>query len=249
MQACANELGLEVPGFTRAPAPWKANDLAPGIDLSKDDCKSLVQFVQSLPPPQIRPAETPQHAAEIAAGRKLFDTVGCAACHRPTLGDVAGIYSDLLLHDMGPLVIASGEYTTGSVQSAAETAFGLDLLPVRIRCPMNDSVDRNLPRFGAAPEEWRTPPLWGLRDSAPYMHDGRADTIAAAVALHAGESLASSLAFFRLTSTERLQIELFLQSLDADATIVRWRQLRRMETRVGEGLSEWELFMTRARSP
>jgi hypothetical protein len=30
-----------------------------------------------------------------------FDRIGCAACHRPSLGAITGIYSDLLLHDMG----------------------------------------------------------------------------------------------------------------------------------------------------
>ena len=36
--------------------------------------------------------------------------------------------------------------------------------------------------------EWRTPPLWGFRDSGPYLHDGRAETLDQAVALHGGES-------------------------------------------------------------
>ena len=40
---------------------------------------------------------------------------------------------------------------------------------------------------GAKSEEWRTPPLWGIRDSGPYLHDGRADTLDEAVALHGGQ--------------------------------------------------------------
>ena len=34
-------------------------------------------------------------------GCELFAEVNCVACHTPSLGDVRGIYSDLLLHDMG----------------------------------------------------------------------------------------------------------------------------------------------------
>ena len=30
-------------------------------------------------------------------------------------------------------------------------------------------------------QEWRTPPLWGFRDSAPYLHDGRARNLVEAV--------------------------------------------------------------------
>ena len=37
-------------------------------------------------------------------------------------------------------------------------------------------------RFGPArSSEWRTPPLWGVADSAPYLHDGRAATLEAAI--------------------------------------------------------------------
>ena len=68
-------------------------------------------------------------------------------------------------------------------------------------------------KFGAGPREWRTPPLWGLRDSAPYLHDGRADTISAAIATHDGEGLDAAQKFARLTFAERQQVELFLQSL------------------------------------
>ena len=35
---------------------------------------------------------------------------------------------------------------------------------------------------GASQREWRTPPLWGFRDSGPYLHDGRAQNLDEAVA-------------------------------------------------------------------
>jgi CxxC motif-containing protein (DUF1111 family) len=36
--------------------------------------------------------------------------------------------------------------------------------------------------------QMRTAPLWGLRVSAPYLHDGRAPTIGAAILAHDGEA-------------------------------------------------------------
>jgi uncharacterized integral membrane protein (TIGR00698 family) len=55
--------------------------------------------------------------APLNAGARLFDGVGCAKCHVPTLrglhGDVP-LYSDLLLHDMGPALddkIVQGQAT------------------------------------------------------------------------------------------------------------------------------------------
>jgi CxxC motif-containing protein (DUF1111 family) len=102
LQACSNELGLEVPGFHRAAPPWKKDYKAPGIDMSARQCDQLVQFVASLPRPVRRVPETQQHATEIAAGEKLFTSIDCTSCHRPKLGSVEGIYSDLLLDGGNP---------------------------------------------------------------------------------------------------------------------------------------------------
>jgi CxxC motif-containing protein (DUF1111 family) len=63
--------------------------------------------------------------------------------------------------------------------------------------------------------EWRTPPLWGFRDSAPYLHDGRARTLDQAIAFHGGESAEIAQGFFKLKAKERQQIEAFLKSLTA----------------------------------
>src|SRR5207253_765816 len=96
LTACANELGLEVPGHHQAGDPLGYGDRVPaGLDLSLDDCRALVAYVRELP----APVERPQELAP--AGRIVFDRIGCAGCHRPNLGGVEGIYSDLLLHDMG----------------------------------------------------------------------------------------------------------------------------------------------------
>ena len=50
-------------------------------------------------------AEQVQRSLHVAAGARLFESVGCAKCHvralHGTQGDVT-LYSDLLLHDMGP---------------------------------------------------------------------------------------------------------------------------------------------------
>jgi CxxC motif-containing protein (DUF1111 family) len=40
--------------------------------------------------------------AEAERGAARFEAIGCTGCHAPSLGDTAGAYTDLLLHDMGP---------------------------------------------------------------------------------------------------------------------------------------------------
>jgi CxxC motif-containing protein (DUF1111 family) len=65
----------------------------------------------------------------------------------------------------------------------------------------------------ASQRAFRTAPLWGLSKTAPYMHDGRAFTIEAAIMAHAGEAKASRNAFDGLTSGEREDVLAFLNSL------------------------------------
>ncbi len=74
-------------------------------------------------------------------------------------------------------------------------------------------------RRGATKEEWKTPPLWGFRDSGPYLHDGRAQTLEQAVAMHGGQGAASAQRFFALSPRERLDVEAFLKSLVAPGSI------------------------------
>ncbi|MCU0865341.1 MAG: hypothetical protein MUC36_16280 [Planctomycetes bacterium] len=49
---------------------------------------------------------------------------------------------------------------------------------------------RGMAEPGAGAGMFRTPPLWGIRDTAPYMHDGRAETLTAAILAHDGEAVA-----------------------------------------------------------
>jgi CxxC motif-containing protein (DUF1111 family) len=69
-------------------------------------------FQRFLAPPTPSP-DSPGGATSINNGRSLFTSVGCALCHTPTLttgnstvaalrSKAANLYSDLLLHNMGP---------------------------------------------------------------------------------------------------------------------------------------------------
>ena len=164
------------------------------IQRKKETVEALTHFLASLQ----GEGKTANLPGSVERGRQLFANVGCAVCHRPKLGYVDGIYSDLLLHDMGHELSDSGSYTVLEPESA--------------------SKDKSKQVRAANEREWRTPPLWGLRDSAPYLHDGRAETVADAVALHGGEGLTASRAYKGLSKKEREQIELFLQSLAAPQT-------------------------------
>jgi CxxC motif-containing protein (DUF1111 family) len=218
LNACAVEVGLEVPGHPQAMTPQAPRYKSTGLDLSAEDCASLVAYVRSLPRPAERASENAAEAKFLAAGKTTFARIGCASCHAVRLGEVEGIYSDLLIHEMGDELADSGSYN-GSDDGTDEP-----LVPLAV-------ADNRTPQAPKAPKgarktEWRTPPLWGVRDSGPYLHDGRAQTIEQAVALHGGQGSASAQKFFLLSPHERLQVEAFLKSLVAPTAPDR-RQLAR----------------------
>ena len=64
-------------------------------------------------------------------------------------------------------------------------------------------------------QEWRTPPLWGVGDSGPYLHDGRAKTLKEAILAHAGESIISVEKFAAFPESEQDDLIAFLNTLVA----------------------------------
>jgi hypothetical protein len=179
---------LEVPGHHQAASPLDPDAKAARLDLTQDECDALVAYVRSLPPPGVRDPSGPRGSADIPKGHELFHSTGCADCHMPSLGAIRGIYGDLLLHEMGPKLSDPGDYYDSDE-------------PGSLDAPKNS--------------EWRTPPLWGFRDSGPYLHDGRARTLEEAVALHGGQGADSARRFRALTVVGRSQVEAFLNSLVA----------------------------------
>ncbi len=65
----------------------------------------------------------------------------------------------------------------------------------------------------AGQREFRTPPLWGLSKTAPYFHDGRADTIRQAIEMHDGEALLIRQAFEALNNSNKSKLIKFLETL------------------------------------
>src|SRR5262249_40400618 len=149
-------------------------------------------FIRSLPRPVEAVAGDSQLAEEAKAGKSLFRTVGCTDCHSESLGSVKGLYSDLLLHDMGVDLQSSGGYR-GPEKPAP---------PI----PSDKSEESEEP----SPGEWRTPPLWGVADSAPYLHDGRAPSLEAAIDAHGGEAIAATVQFHGLAPRDQQAIITFL---------------------------------------
>ena len=72
---------------------------------------------------------------------------------------------------------------------------------------------RGMAEPGAGVGLYRTPPLWGVKHTAPYLHDGRAETLEQAILQHAGEAQVSRDGFVALSAADREALVLFLQDL------------------------------------
>ncbi|MCO4746124.1 MAG: hypothetical protein KC912_15110 [Proteobacteria bacterium] len=86
-----------------------------------------------------------------------------------------------------------------------------DLLLHDVGDPNGAFVDQDP---GVLTTEYRTAPLWGVRDTAPYLHDGRAPTLIDAVLSgHFGEASAARSVIEALSESEQHELEAYLESL------------------------------------
>jgi len=157
-------------------------DPLPEPELTDEQTARVNDYVRFLAPPA--PAPLDFHARK---GRRVFEDIGCATCHVPSLRtgehEVRVLskvevfaYTDLLLHDMGP-----------------ELA--------------------DICMADASPSEFRTEPLMGLRHMQRFLHDGRATTVTDAILAHGGEAARSRAAFADLDESERQLLLAFLGTL------------------------------------
>ncbi len=65
----------------------------------------------------------------------------------------------------------------------------------------------------AGQREFRTAPLWGLSQTAPYFHTGAADTIGQAIEMHDGEAADIRNAYLELSDDDRTALLAFLNTL------------------------------------
>jgi CxxC motif-containing protein (DUF1111 family) len=198
--AYLNEMGITSPlqptESTSAGRSVEAFDAVPDPEDDGEDIQIFARFMRATkaPPRDDKLAATP--AAR--AGEELFQHIGCAICHVPTivtaktgtvinggaftvpeaLGDkIIHPFSDFLLHDVG-----TGD---GIVQNGGQGT-------------------RN---------KIRTAPLWGLRTRARFMHDGLSLTPKDAILRHKREAQRVVDQFRALSTTEKDQLLAFLMSL------------------------------------
>ncbi len=172
----------------------------PRVDLDATQVGELEAFVNSLK----RPVSEAARAMTVLVGETVFANIGCAACHQERIARINGIYSDLLLHDMGPELSDPAPAVSPNQRRSFGSGYGGGSISIASTANVSELQ-----------REWRTPPLWGVRDSAPYLHDGRAATLEEAIAWHGGEAEESVEKFNDLLVTDRASLVAFLNTLVA----------------------------------
>jgi len=159
-------------------------------EVSETSLVAIVNFMTALGVPDRRI----NNQTNFDKGANIFKSIGCAACHRPTMttgqsqkfahlsGQTIYPYTDLLLHDMG------------------------------------DALNDRVKEKQAMPEEWRTPPLWGLgivesKAGARFLHDGSAATIDEAIQQHGGEAQQAKSNYLLLTEKQNSDLLEFLRGI------------------------------------
>lgn len=197
----------------------------------------LATYLSMLPTPQIRPPADPEMALAWARGRRDFERIGCDDCHVPfmrlTRTDLTltarggeplsiGLPLDEAALDPRPRYLDFSPGPDGIIEGGAKVFAFTDLRRHDLGPALADPRPERLPDGGApiAGSVWLTRSLWGLADTAPYLHDGRAQTIDAAIDWHGGEAAASREAWRALPEADRAGVRLFLLSLTREPVVL-----------------------------
>src|SRR5262249_49518349 len=131
-------------------------------------------------------------------GRDVFNNIGCALCHTPTMRTAPAMNSAVL--ENRPVNLFS------------------DLLVHHMGAGLADDIIQG----AAGPDEFRTTPLWGVGQRLFFLHDGRTSDLLDAINGHfspaangypASEANAVVGNFQRLSPTDKQAILDFLRSL------------------------------------
>ncbi len=152
----------------------------------------------------------------VGAGRIRFRAIGCTDCHRPAL-----ITDERVLtysFPENPLDATENVfYQSDLSQSAAgfrKAPNGGLIVPLFADLKRHDMGPDLAETFGSELDsEFTTARLWGVADTAPYLHDGRALTLNDAIMMHGGEAQAARDAYAALNDNQKKQVIAFLKSL------------------------------------
>jgi hypothetical protein len=167
--------------------------------------QQLPAAAESLLPPT-----TTSFADDFARGRAQFRKLGCASCHTPMLVLENPVVT---LEGMPPIDLSRDILEPALTYDETVGGYPVWLFSDLRRHDMGPvNAARHVQR-GVALNDYLTPRLWGIADSAPYLHDGRAPSFDYAIAGHDGEGAAARAAFATLSFEDKGGLRVYLMSL------------------------------------
>jgi CxxC motif-containing protein (DUF1111 family) len=191
--SCLNLTGTGYPEDTSnfSPTVTSSDPFAQNASILSD-VEAFAQFMRLLAPP-IPSSTTPGGATSISNGRALFNAIGCATCHTPTINST------------------QPSNITASLGSSPVSAFS----DIEIH-HMGSGLADNVSQGGAGGDQFRTAPLWGLGQRIFFLHDGRTRNLLSAIQAHqssGSEATQVEENFDALSTSQQQDLLNFLRSL------------------------------------
>jgi hypothetical protein len=149
-------------------------------------------------------------------GFVIFDQIGCAECHKPFLNtntrllthSYPEVEDDPTANIFYEIDLTKTANFRRNKDGGIEVPLFADLKRHDMGPELEESFEGVVPRA-----EFTTARLWGVADTAPYLHDGRALTIKEAILMHGGEAETSKNNFAALDYDSMQALLSFLNSL------------------------------------
>jgi len=186
-------------------------------ELKQGDLSALSIFNTTMDKPI---ATNRDAAAELGFG--LFNSIGCADCHKPQ----HNTQTKLLPYKLSGSNHAPFEGTYYSADLTLRPAYFEENTQGGIEVNLFSDLKKHYmgealkESFSLASDkqngEFITARLWGIADTAPYLHDGRALTLEQAISMHdnpGSEATQAGSSFKALSDEEKLNLIKFLNTL------------------------------------
>jgi hypothetical protein len=168
---------------------------------------------------QERPTRVHRNKRQTKEGFKLFKEIGCDGCHVPELTTretMIGYAFPEVKDDPDANVYYSVDLTNqpAGFKRSKDGGIVVPMFSDLKRHDMGEGLEESF--FGATDEQNRefiTAKLWGVADTAPYLHDGRALTLTEAILAHGGEAQSVRDEFASMSERDRRLILKFLETL------------------------------------
>lgn len=155
------------------------------------------------------PPTTTSFVDDFWRGRRQFHALGCASCHVPRMVLESPV---LTLEGLPPIDLAREMRQPGLRYDPSLGGYPVWLFSDLKRHDMGPGPDTGT--------EYLTPRLWGVADSAPYLHDGRAPSLDYAIAGHGGEGAAARAAYAASSHEEKGALRVYLMSLRRASRVI-----------------------------